>query len=98
MMHLSKSVVALFLMASWSWAAPDFSSTPQVSDFGDRLRLSFAVTEYSDVTVEVLDSAGKRIRALAAGKLGPNAPAPFQANSLSQTLFWDKKTDSGQAA
>jgi hypothetical protein len=76
----------------------DFSAVPQVKDLGDSLRLTFGVTKYTDVTVEVVDAAGKRIRALAAGKLGPNPPAPFQANSLNQTLTWNKKTDAGQPA
>src|SRR2546423_612253 len=64
----------------------DFSAVPKVEDLGGSLRLTFGVTKYTDVTVEVVDAAGKRIRALAAGKLGANPPAPLQANSLKQTL------------
>jgi DNA-binding beta-propeller fold protein YncE len=76
----------------------DFSAVPKAEDMGDSVRLTFSVTKYTDVTVEVVDAAGKRIRALAAGTLGPNPPAPLQANSLKQTLTWDKKTDRGQPA
>jgi hypothetical protein len=76
----------------------DFSALPKVEDMGGSLRLTFAVTKYTDVTVEVVDAAGKRVRALASGKLGPNPPAPLQTNSLKQTLTWDKKTETGQPA
>ena len=35
------------------------------------------------------------MRHLASGVLGANAPAPFQKNSLEQTLVWDGKNDKG---
>jgi DNA-binding beta-propeller fold protein YncE len=79
-------------------AVPGFSTVPELSDLGGSVRLKFAVAQYTDATVEVLDSTGKCIRHLAAGRLGPNPPAPFQANSLAQTLTWDKKTDAGKPA
>ena len=78
--------------------APEFIPVPKVTDLGDSVRLTFGVTKVTDVTVEIMDAAGKRLCALAAGKLGPGAPPPFQANSLIQTLTWNKKTDTGQPA
>jgi hypothetical protein len=95
---IGAAVICCGLLSSSAQAAPDFNPAPKVLDAGDSLSLTFGVTEYTDVTVEVLDPGGKCIRHLAAGKLGENPPAPFQANSLKQTLTWDKKTDAGQAA
>ncbi len=59
---------------------------------------------YCDVTVAIVDpdpakervkGRGLVVRHLASGVLGPNAPAPFQKNSLKQTLYWDGKDDLG---
>lgn len=98
LLFVATVVICSGLLPALALAAPGFSAVPKVTDLGDSLRLTFGVTEYTDVAVEVLDQAGKTIRHLAAGKLGKNPPAPLQANSLTQTLTWDKKTDAGQPA
>jgi sugar lactone lactonase YvrE len=72
-----------------------FSGTPQATDQGSNIKIDFTVSEYTDVTVEILDASKKVIRHLASGKLGPNPPLPFAANSLTQALLWDKKDDDG---
>ena len=63
----------------------------------------FAFTEKGncDVTVGIMDPSrdltgrgrGTVVRHLASGVLGANAPAPFQKNSLTQTLIWNGKDD-----
>ncbi len=90
--------LALALLSASALAAPGFNGTPQITDNGNSVTISFSVTEYTDVTVEAVDAAGKRIAAIAGGKLGPNPPAPLTANSLTQTLTWNKQTDAGQPA
>jgi len=74
-----------------------FTKKPRVRFLGhDRYEVSFAVKGFCDVTVAVVDGAGKVVRHLASGVLGKNAPAPFQKNSLSQTVFWNGKDDLGR--
>ncbi|MFO7900490.1 MAG: hypothetical protein R6V58_15700 [Planctomycetota bacterium] len=55
-----------------------------------------AVRRYCDATVAIEGPDGKIVRHLAAGVLGPNAPEPFQKNSLEQTVVWDGKDDQGR--
>jgi sugar lactone lactonase YvrE len=76
------------------WAV-EFTAGPTVTDQGDSVAITFSVDGYTDVTIAILDDDGKIIRHLAAGQLGANPPAPFTANSLSQTLGWDKRDDKG---
>jgi hypothetical protein len=45
--------------------------------------------------VAVLAADGALVRHLAAGMLGPNAPAPFKKDSLAQEILWDGKDDLG---
>ncbi len=70
----------------------------------DRYEITFAVASkggsadggYCDVTVAIVDpdkdvsglGRGTVVRHLASGVLGPNAPEPFQKNSLRQTIYW----------
>ncbi len=70
----------------------------------DRHEISFAVKGLCDVTVSIVDPDSKKefvegrgtvVRHLASGVLGANAPAPFQKNSLKQTIVWDGKDDLG---
>ncbi|MFH1761160.1 MAG: FlgD immunoglobulin-like domain containing protein [bacterium] len=61
----------------------------------DSVQINFTLKEYDDVAVEVLDEAGKVIRHLGAGVLGPNAPLPFQPDTRAQKIFWDWKDNSG---
>jgi len=70
----------------------------------DKYEISFAVKGACDAAVAILDPDPKRelvegrgtvVRHLASGVLGANAPAPFQKNSLKQTIVWDGKDDLG---
>ncbi|MEX1095926.1 MAG: SMP-30/gluconolactonase/LRE family protein [Planctomycetales bacterium] len=74
----------------------EFAERPRVEMDGDRVTVRFASKGNCDVTVVVEDGAGRIVRHLASGVLGPNAPEPLQANSLAQTLVWDGKDDQGR--
>ncbi len=81
----------------------EFTEKPAVKLVGkDRYEITFAVKGYCDVTVAIVDpdptkelvkGRGIVVRHLASGVLGPNAPPPFQKNSLKQTLIWNGKDD-----
>ncbi|MCX7591271.1 MAG: hypothetical protein N2255_06540 [Kiritimatiellae bacterium] len=73
-----------------------FVGLPTASRSTTGTTISFEVDTPSDVEVAVLDSGGRVVRHLAAGVLGPNAPAPLQKGSLKQTLVWDGKDDQGK--
>ena len=47
-----------------------FSSKPSATRAGGKVKIAFAASSATDVEVAVLDSRGKVIRHLAAGKLG----------------------------
>jgi len=79
-----------------------FTEKPSVRSVGsDRYEITFAVKGYCDVTVGIMDPSrdltgwghGTVVRHLASGVLGPNAPAPFQKNSLKQVVYWNGKDD-----
>ncbi len=74
----------------------EFAEKPSVSQDGDRTTVRFVSKGYCDATVAVEDGHGRIVRHLAAGVLGPNAPAPLQKDSLSQVLVWDGKDDQGK--
>lgn len=90
------SAIHVLWMAAVLAAAPLFTARPTETPDGNRVRISFAVSEYAVTTVEVIDSAGRVIRSLGSGLLGPKAPLPFQANALSQAIYWDKTDDNGR--
>ncbi len=73
----------------------EFTQEPTLKAVGDNVTISFAVKDYCDVTVAVEDRQKNIIRFLASGVLGPNAPKPFQKNSLQQVLTWDSKDNQG---
>jgi hypothetical protein len=77
---------------------PVFTAGPTVSDSGGAVRIDFTVSEYTDVQVVVEDASGSVVRHIGGGMLGPNAPAPFTANTLAQSLSWDKRHDDGSWA
>ncbi|MBL8025299.1 MAG: T9SS type A sorting domain-containing protein [Fibrobacteres bacterium] len=77
-------------------ASPAFVSGPTQTVKGDSVIIDFETNEATDVEVAVLDSTGRIIRHLAAGKLGNRAPSPFSSNSLKQRVSWDKKDDFGR--
>ena len=74
----------------------EFAQKPQVTRQGDRVTIAFETKGFCDVTVAIEDAQGKIVRHFASGVLGPNAPAPFQKNSKSQTIVWDGKNDRGE--
>jgi hypothetical protein len=81
----------------------EFTEKPAMKFLGDdRYEITFAVKGYCDATVAIIDpdpgkelvkGRGVVVRHLASGVLGPNAPAPFQKNSLKQKIYWDGKCD-----
>ena len=62
------------------------------------MRIRFALDRATDVAVAIENAKGEVVRHLAAGLLGPNAPAPLARNSLDQSLLWDRKDDAGRPA
>jgi len=82
----------------------EFTEKPKVGRDGDpstgsgrdKVTITFASKAFCDATVAIEDAAGKILRHLASGVLGPNAPEPFQKDSLSQAVVWDDKNDKGE--
>jgi hypothetical protein len=79
--------------------ALDFTTQPSLTkDGSNKWWVSFEVNQATDVEVSIVNVHDSSVvRHLAAGMLGPNAPAPLTASSLSQILEWDLKDDLGQA-
>ena len=74
----------------------EFTEKPVMKEIGkDKYSISFAVKGNCDFTVGMVDSTGIVVRHLGSGVLGTNAPAPFQKNSLKQTIIWNGKDDLG---
>ncbi|MCX7804649.1 MAG: hypothetical protein N3A38_05605 [Planctomycetota bacterium] len=71
----------------------EFTQKPKVEKQGDKWVITFASKGKCDATVAIVGPDGKIVRHLASGVLGPNAPWPFQQNSLSQRIEWDGLTD-----
>ena len=93
-----RCAVLLTLAASPSLAAetaPAITSGPTVTRDGDALRIAFTVSADDDVEVAILDAKGAVVRHLAAGLLGPKAPAPFAKGALAQEVVWDGADDRG---
>ena len=61
-----------------------FARAPTVARDGDRVRISFAAKGFCDATVAIEDAAGRIVRHLVSGVLGPNAPPPFQKGTTRQ--------------
>lgn len=74
----------------------EFAQKPSAERVGQQIQISFAAQSACDVTIAIEDSDGRIIRHLANGVLGPNAPAPFQRDSLVQRVMWDTKDDFGR--
>jgi hypothetical protein len=73
----------------------EFAAKPQITRNGDQVTIAFETRGLCDVTVAVEDSAGRIVRHLASGVLGPNAPEPLQKNTKKQAVVWDGKDDQG---
>jgi len=74
----------------------DFTQKPVVTRAGDKVTVSFAVKDFCDATVAIVDERGRIVRHLASGVLGGNAPEPFRKDSLKQTVVWDGKDEIGR--
>lgn len=79
-------------------AAPGFAGKPRVEKQGGKYVITFAPGRACDAAVSVVGPDGRTVRHLAAGVLGPNAPAPFQKGTLAQRLEWDGRDDRGAPA
>ena len=79
-------------------AAVAFADAPRAAPAGDQVRIAFAASAATDVEVAVLNAQGRVVRHLAAGLLGPHAPAPLQPDTLQQSLLCDRRDDAGQPA
>ncbi|MDP6112392.1 MAG: hypothetical protein QGG53_11040, partial [Planctomycetota bacterium] len=66
----------------------EFAEKPSITHEGRTTRVTFATSDYCDVTVGIENARGRIIRHLASGVLGRNAPKPFQKNSKRQTILW----------
>ena len=75
-----------------------FTTPPNAVREGGGAKVTLAVSAPTDAEVAILDAKGQVVRHLAAGVLGPNAPAPLKRDSLAQELVWDGKDDLGQPA
>jgi len=87
--------LVLFTQTAFS-AELSFTQGPRAEKAGGKTKISFEVSRATDVEVAVLDADGKVVRHLAAGVLGPKAPAPLQKGTLKQELVWDGKDDNGK--
>jgi hypothetical protein len=57
-------------------APPAFTKKPAVTKAGDRVKIDFAVSRETDVSVFIEDARGKIVRHRIFGVLGKNPPAP----------------------
>ena len=73
-----------------------FAGKPAAAPEGKGARITFAAKAPTDCAVWVLDGEGNAVRHLAAGVLGPAAPAPLERGKLEQSLLWDGKDDHGE--
>jgi len=90
-------VVALAGVCPAGGQAVRFSREPTVKVAAGKVTVSFAVSGPTDVEVAVLDSAGKVVRHLAAGRLGDKkAPPEPLKPGLRQEIVWDGKDDAGK--
>jgi hypothetical protein len=89
-------------LASPMWAAEQpaavLTKKPTATKAGDKVIIEFAVDRATDAAVFIENSKGEVVRHLVAGVLGKNPPAPFKANSLTQSVEWDGKADYGKPA
>jgi hypothetical protein len=77
-------------------AVYEFAEKPTLTRDGDDVTIRFAVRAPCTATIAVERQDGSIARHLASGALGPNAPEPFQKDSLGQTVVWDGKDDQGR--
>jgi DNA-binding beta-propeller fold protein YncE len=74
-----------------------FSTAPSAAKSDGGARMSFTVSEKTDVEVSVLNAKGEVVRHLAAGLLGSEkAPPEPLTRGLAQSIVWDGKDDFGK--
>ena len=92
------SSASLLIAACIAFAVPTFVNSPVMTYnvSAQHWDISFQVSEYTDVEVAIVRlSDSSIVRHIAAGKLGPTAPAPLIAGSLTQALTWNGANDLG---
>ena len=75
-----------------------FVKKPTAAKTADGVKIEFAVSGPTDVTVSIDNVKGRIVRHLAAGVLGKSPPPPLEPDSLAQSLDWDGKDDDGKPA
>lgn len=96
---MKNACVFLVLWALTAFGQPTFVSDPAITQLSPgSWQVTFQLSEAADVEVSIVNLEDSSVvRHLAAGLLGPNAPAPLISNSLSQSLAWDGKDNFGNA-
>lgn len=92
-----KTILALLALLS-PQEGPRFASAPEVRTTESGVEIAFTAAAPTDCAVSILDAKGNVVRHLAAGVLGPEAPAPLRKDTLRQTLVWNRKDDRGNPA
>jgi len=82
---------------SYPRAAGRLVEGPTVRRDGANVVISFALDRFDDMALRVVDDRGRVVRRLGCGVLGPNAPEPFQRDSLRQEIIWDGKDSEGNS-
>ncbi len=99
--YLMTTVLSLACAAGAAEAARpplvNFTKKPAAARSGAGAKITVAARAETDCAVYVLDAKGNVVRHLAAGVLGPTAPAPLKPG-LSQEVIWDGKDDLGKPA
>jgi DNA-binding beta-propeller fold protein YncE len=96
--HMIKRILIINILICISFACAEdvkFTQHPKAVKNGNSYTITFAVSKPTDVEVAILNEQGEIVRHLAAGKLGPKAPAPLKQGSLFQSLTFDYKDDFG---
>lgn len=76
-----------------------FTAPPTAVRSSDKVAISFAVNQSTDVEAAILDRKGRIVRHLAAGVIGGKNPPPAPLKpGLSQTIHWDGTDDLGKRA
>jgi hypothetical protein len=74
-----------------------FTQKPTIKNLDENTKeITFAISDFCDVSIAIESEDGNILRHLASGLLGDNAPLPFQPKSLQQKLIWDGKNDAGE--
>src|SRR5262249_29245664 len=85
--------------ATASAAEVSFTKPPVAAKSGDKIAITFTVSNPTDVEVAILNAKGEVVRHLAAGVLGgKNAPPEPLRPGLAQELIWEGNDDHGKRA